>query len=93
MLERIIKSDLYEHLEVNGLISKYQHGFVRRKSCTSNLIETLDKITNALWGQFAVDVVYLDTLKAFETVPYQRLLLKIEKYGIGGKTLNWINIK
>ena len=31
----------------------------------------------------AVDIVYLDFKKAFDTVPHKRLLKKIESHGIG----------
>ena len=37
-----------------------------------------------------MDVIYLDLQKAFDSVPHNRLLLKIESYGISGKFLGWI---
>jgi ribonuclease P/MRP protein subunit RPP40 len=36
------------------------------------------------------DVVYLDFSKAFDTVPHERLLKKVEAHGIGGAILGWI---
>ena len=37
-----------------------------------------------------VNVIYLDLQKAFDCVPHNRLLLKVESYGISGKFLGWI---
>ena len=34
-----------------------------------------------------VDVYF----KAFDTVPHQRLLLKLQSYGITGRTYHWIS--
>ena len=36
------------------------------------------------------DVIYLDFKKAFDSVPHERLLLKLEGYGISGCILKWI---
>ena len=37
-----------------------------------------------------VDVVYTDLSKVFDSVPRQRLICKLKKNGIVGKTLGWI---
>jgi len=37
-----------------------------------------------------MDVVYLDFCKAFDTIPYNILLCKLEKYGSGGWTVRWL---
>ena len=37
-----------------------------------------------------VDTIYLDFAKAFDSVPHQRLLLKLESYGVGSHILAWI---
>ena len=37
-----------------------------------------------------VDVVYLDFEKAFDKVPYQRLILKLKLHGMGNSIINWI---
>ena len=38
-----------------------------------------------------MDVLYLDFKKAFDVVPKQRLLAKMESIGVMGKVLNWVN--
>nr|VZI39845.1 unnamed protein product [Spirometra erinaceieuropaei] len=46
--------------------------------------------TRTLEEGFAVDVVYIDFHKAFDTVPHQRLLQKLSAIGIRGDLVNWI---
>ena len=48
ILERIIKKQLVHHLESANLLSKAQHGFRSGKSCTTQLLEYLYDIENAL---------------------------------------------
>ncbi len=50
----------------------------------------LDKVTQILDEKEAVDVIYMDMKKAFDTVPHQRLLKKLESYGIEGSTHAWL---
>ena len=38
-----------------------------------------------------MDVVILDFSKAFDTVPHDKLLYKMERYGIQGNTLKWLS--
>ena len=37
-----------------------------------------------------VDVIYLDFQKAFDKVPHQRLILKLQSHGMGNTIVNWI---
>ena len=39
IMESIIKENIVAHLERNQLISKTQHGFMRGRSCTTNLVD------------------------------------------------------
>ena len=76
---------------VESKISKQQHGFVPGRSCLSNLLESLDSICDILAEGGTVDIFYLDFQKAFDTVPHNRLRIKLESYGICDKTLNVIS--
>ena len=64
------------------------HGFVKDKSCLTNLLETMDCIISILDSGAPVDVIYLDFSKAFDRVPHFRLLSKLKNLGIKGKLLN-----
>jgi hypothetical protein len=76
LMEGIIKDHVVNHLERHGLIRATQHGFMRGKSCVTNLLTFFEKITSQLDGGEAVDVIYLDFAKAFDTVPHERLKKK-----------------
>ena len=75
---------------VEDKICNNQHGFVERRSCLSNLLETVDTIIDMLGEGSTVDVFYFDFCKAFDSVPHYRLLTKLENYGITGPMLNII---
>ena len=73
-----------------NLFNCHQHGFIQGKSCFTNLIELFQDWINAINQGHGVDIVYLDYKKAFDSVPHQRLLHKLSKYGICNKVLWWI---
>ena len=89
-METIVKDHLISHLISNNLLSAYQFGFVPGRSCTTQLLHVLDYFTKHLHKGYSVDVIYLDFLKAFDTVPHQRLIQKLSSFGIHGKMLQWI---
>jgi hypothetical protein len=90
MMETIVRDVCMDHLDNNNLISPAQHGFVRSRSCTTNLLESFDFITHQLALGHKVDVIFLDFWKAFDTVPHKRLLLKLKSYGFSDRILAWI---
>ena len=42
-------------------------------------------------SQKQIDMIFLDFSKAFDTVPHQRLLTKLQYYGINNKIYHWIS--
>ncbi|KAL8596489.1 hypothetical protein ACOMHN_044027 [Nucella lapillus] len=38
----------------------------------------------------SVNIIYMDFMKAFDSVPHRRLLMKLAGHGIQGKVLDWI---
>lgn len=60
------------------------------KSCTTNLLEFLDWVTDVIDQGSFVDVIYTDFSKAFDKVSHQKLLVKLKSYGIVGEIFEWI---
>nr|VZI07668.1 unnamed protein product [Spirometra erinaceieuropaei] len=50
----------------------------------------VDRWTRAVDGSNAVHAVYVDFKKAFDSVPHQRLLYKLNRTGLRGNLLRWI---
>ena len=90
IMERLIRNALVEHMVDNNLFTPEQHGFISGKSCTTQLLEYMEDITQAIDNGDDVDVIYLDFCKAFDRVPHTRLLRKLHGYGIRGELYNWI---
>ncbi len=86
--EKLVRRHILNHIE--NSVSVNQHGFVERKSCLSNLLETVETMLGLLEDGAPVDVFYFDFCKAFDSVPHYRLLTKMQSMGINGKTLDVI---
>ena len=79
-----------KHLYSNGLLASCQHGFVKGRSCVTQLLGVLDHWTKALDNADSMDCIFLDFAKAFDSVPHQRLLRNVYGYGIRGKSITWV---
>ena len=90
IMEHILHSNIISHLESHNILSEFQHGFRKKRSCESQLIITLQELADGLNTGEQIDCVLLDFSKAFDKVLHQRLLNKCEHYGIRGNTLQWI---
>ncbi|KAK4831851.1 hypothetical protein QYF61_019679 [Mycteria americana] len=90
LMEQIILSAITWQVENNQGIKPSQHGFRKGRSCLTNLISFYDKVTRLVDEGKAVDVVYLDFSKAFDTVSHSILLEKLAARGLDGCTLRWV---
>ena len=49
----------------------------------------MDLITQAMEDNLPVDIIFLDMKKAFDSVPHNRLCLKLKSYGFNKKAVRW----
>ena len=89
-LEHLVYARLSEFLDMNNELSSCQHGFHRGHSCQTQLLATTHEWAKSLNKGVSTNVIYLDFSKAFDSVPYQRLLTKLDCMGIRGNLLSWI---
>ena len=89
LFEQIINSNITKHLEANNILSEQQYGFHHSRSCDTLLITLLHDLSHCYDAGIQTD---LDFAKAFDTVPHQCLLYKLEWYGIRGNIKKWISL-
>ncbi|KAF2355305.1 Reverse transcriptase domain [Trinorchestia longiramus] len=83
-IERLLKVRITKHLNDQNLINDTQHGFREQRSCLTNLLDFFGEVNRIYESTKAVDLVYLDFQKAFDKVPHERLMAKVEAHGIRG---------
>jgi len=90
VMEQLILEVILKQVEEKKVIRSSQHGFTKGKLCLTNLIAFYDGMTGWVDEGRAVDVVYLDFSKAFNTVSHNILLGKLRKCGLDEWTVRWI---
>lgn len=90
LLEHIIYTNIYAHLDKFKVLTPYQHGFRSRHSCTTQILSAYSDWCLSLDRRIRTDVAIFDFSKAFDSVSHRLLLYKLECYGIRGKLLSWI---
>ena len=90
ILESLIKDKVMAYLLAHNMLSPSQHGFLKRHSTLTNLLETVDDWTIALNNRESVAVAYVDFAKAFDSVVHSKLIIKLQSFGLGGLLLQWI---
>ena len=91
LLEHIVCCNMMKHLEENKILTSLNHGFRTGYSCETQLGITIDDLTRNFDKGLQTDIAILDFSKAFDTVPHNRLLHKLNAYGVKGPLHKWIH--
>ena len=91
LLEHIIHSNIMDHFDKFEVLNNSQHGFRQKRSCETQLINTINEFSNCLNNKGQIDAILLDFSKAFDKVDHKGLLLKLKNLGIRGPLSHWIS--
>ncbi len=76
-------------LESNKVLDDSQFGFRIKHSTAALLMTAIHDWAETLNNRLSTHCVFIDFAKAFDSVPHERLLLKLQAYGVGGSLLQW----
>ena len=88
LFKKLITDFLYLSTKAN--ISIFQHGFLKGRSTTTNLVTYSNYILEKLEDGFQIDSVYTDFSKAFDKVDHGLLIYKLKRLGIKGNLITWL---
>ena len=90
VLGHIVHSHIMKVFEQYNIFTDLQHGFRAKRSIVTQLVSTMYEMSSAINNDATVHATILDFEKAFDKVPHQRLLRKLQCYGIQGTLFNWL---
>ena len=79
----MIAAELSDYLLSRG----HQHGFIAKRSATTNFLDSLNDWTLSVENKRIETIVYVDFARAFNTVSHEKLQLKLQACGISGQLL------
>ena len=98
-MEQTLLETMLSHMENNEVIGDSQHGFNKGKSCLTYLEVFNDTVTALVDKGWATDVIYLDLCKAFDTVPHNIPVTKLERqiwwmdHSVNKELAGWLHSK
>ena len=87
IFEKIIYSRLYSFCIAKNIIYENQYGFRSHHSTSHAVNYSIDKIVCNIENKNHVLGIFIDLSKAFDTISHEKLLHKLENYGIRGTPL------
>lgn len=89
LFEHILSSQIIKYLTSNNILYANQHGFQRGLSCETQLFELTTDIHDSQHKLLKTDVISIDFAKAFDRVPHNRLIHKMENIKIESNVIRW----
>ena len=91
-VSKLFEVIVLEHIKFNcnDYIAPEQHGFMPKRSSSSNLVAYTSFISQAMQQREQVDAIYTDLSAAFDKINHRIAISKLERLGFCGPLLNWL---
>ena len=90
ILEKLVHSQLSEHLESNFLLMESQHGFRRGHSTVHSVAQFANYINVKMDAGLPTLATFIDFRKAFDCVQHPTLLNKLLQFNLGDSIIGWV---
>ena len=89
ILERIVYNRSYDFLCKNNILYQKQYGFRSNHSTYMAVLDFVNDISSAIDRGMKTIGIFMDLLKAFDTIDHNILLNKLSHYGFRGISYDW----
>ena len=90
IFEKLIYTRIYDFLVAKNVLYEKQFGFRRNHSTSHAINYSIKYIADKIEQKKHVIGIFLDLSKAFDTICHEKLLVKLDSYGIRGNCLKLI---
>lgn len=91
LIEHIVADYINDFLNKHNILSPFQNGFRKALSTVTQLSTVNHSFASVLDKAGQLDMIFLDFQKAFDVVPHDKLICKLEFLGLPGFILSWVS--
>ena len=90
ILEKIVHTQLEEHLESESLLTHFQYGFRKGRSTTPAVTQLLNHVNLNLNKSTPTVALFVNFRKAFDCLQHPTLLAKLRALNLSPETVGWL---
>ena len=91
IMERIIYTRIYGHLEHSKLLSKYQYGFRASRGTGDAVFSLVNDLYKSRDEDMVMATCFLDVRKAFDSIHHGELIARMSRLGIPVIYIDWLH--